>query len=1480
MKRFRLYFLLLFTVGIPVQAQLPYVFTQYTTEDGLLQKTAQSILQDHKGLIWLATWDGLYKLDGYTFDRYKANPGDSTQLGSNRIYDLQEDCYGYLWMQGDDARTYRFDPRTERFNPLPYKEYMTQKLFVFPQGDTWVATRQNELIHITTHPQSHDIQAEDFFATHRLTAPGSINNIKQTADGTQWVMTANGLHSLDSDGRTASYFATYDSGHRPFHDMAEDTLSDMLYFATDKGEIVTKKRTDATFASIYLPTHAAVKLLCTVKPGETLMAATDGDGCFTINLKNGHTRHYTAATHPELKSDHTRQLHRDTHGNVWIQTNAPGVTLLERDSQRMIHLILHDKYGHPLTDESVDMRIQEDCYGQVWVASAGGGLGLWDPDSHTLRPFYNPNLQDGWNQTNRLASILADRQGNLWISSYKNGLEKVTFSRHAIGLKTMHPDEEFTGNNVRAILQDGKGRIWVGSKDRIIRLYDSSMNYIGNLTRTGRISTGSHDEIGMAYAFLQDHRGTMWIATKGNGLWAAVPDGNDNSYKLHHFSHQPGNLYSLSGNQIYALHEDKQQRLWIATFDEGINYIDLREHPTGEGHFINHRNRLRQYPTATNGRARCINTAPDGTLWIGTTNGLLMMPKPEADPEQMPFTPVRRIPGDSGSLSNNNVHNIYFSRAGQMYVCTFGGGFNLLTHLHNGIPRFRPFTTADRLTSDILLAATEDRHGNIWMATEEELCRYEPNSHQVNIFPARKLPGRIIFNEGNALTTRQGEIMFNTMMGVLHLNPDNLPTDNYIPPILLTRCLLTGIEGESRPIKGVDDIGELTLSHRQKGFSLHFAALDMKHPEGISYAYRLEGFEKQWNEVGHLRNATYTNLPPGKYTLHIKSTNSDGIWVENTRKLRINVLPSFWETPWAWFIYGLGLSLIIFLAAYILFTIFRLKHKVTMEQQISDIKLRFFTNISHELRTPLTLIAGPVEQILQSDNLDPAQRNSLTLVERNTNRMLRLVNQILDFRKIQNKKMKLRVAQTDIIPFTRHIMESFQTMADEQETDFTLNTTAESIRIWVDPDKLEKILFNLISNAFKYTPRGKAITVSISQTEEEAVISVKDQGVGISESKQKQLFVRFESLSDPTLFNPAGGSTGIGLSLVKELMDMHHGHINLQSRPGEGSTFTLSFPKGKKHLDEHTEFILQDSIVTTTDQATGEHDITPWKEEAGDLSPQADKETLLIVEDNTELRLFLHSVFLPHFNIIQAGDGEEGRQKALEFLPDIIISDVMMPRMDGMEMTRQLKREATTSHIPIVLLTAKTAIQSQVEGLESGADDYILKPFSATYLKARIFNLLEQRKKLQALYCASLMPTLQVQETEQKEENGTDTGEEMTQPSLTPADQKFMDLIMAFIDRHMDNGDLKIEEMAQKAGLSRSVFFKKVKSITGLSPNELLKEIRIKKAALLIEQGDYNMAQVAYMTGFNDSHYFSRCFKQQLGLTPSEYKAQVTLSTS
>ena len=486
-------------------------------------------------------------------------------------------------------------------------------------------------------------------------------------------------------------------------------------------------------------------------------------------------------------------------------------------------------------------------------------------------------------------------------------------------------------------------------------------------------------------------------------------------------------------------------------------------------------------------------------------------------------------------------------------------------------------------------------------------------------------------------------------------------------------------------------------------------------------------------------------------------------------------------------------------------------------------------------------------------------------MHQNTERMLRLMNQILDFRKIQNQKMKLLIEETDLVPLLQKVMNSFRLIAEEKHINYRLHTKVESVYSWVDRDKFEKIFFNLLSNAFKYTPADKSITVSISTKEKAVKIEVADEGIGIAAEKQHSLFQRFESLVKQNILQP---SSGIGLSLVKEMVEMHHGTIEVDSQPGTGSRFTVILPLQKEVFEEdgQVEFILNDSLDSTPHPADSMQAIEET-EEKEEQERNSDNFSILVVEDNEELKAFLRNILSENYTVITASNGEEGLQRAADNLPDLIISDVMMPVMDGLEMVRLIKENNNICHIPIIVLSAKASLDDRIAGLEKGIDDYITKPFSATYLKTRIASLLRQRKALQEIYMNKLMEG-------KNSSSAAPVAGSLTpsQPQITPYDEQFMEKVMEFMEEQMDNAELTIDEFAEKLMLSRTIFYRKLKSIIGLTPVDFIREIRIKRAVQLIDSGEYNFSQVAYMTGFNDPKYFSKCFKKVIGITPSEYK--------
>lgn len=1474
---------------IHLYAQSNCFFTHYSLEDGLSQSTIMSILQDKKGNMWFSTWDGINKFDGYSFKAYKAQQENAAPLSHNRIDHMYEDKYGYLWLQTYDAHAYRFDPRSEKFQRIPSTQEIGSLaaiggIKVLPGGSVWLLTESEGGIRATTNPRNLSVSTEWYSIAMGTFQASHIYDIYEDSSGNEWILSNNGIGMLTPEAKAPVFYFSEmtDKGKKGQAFYACWEQGDKLFFGSDNGRVWYCRKQDGHFRLLTLSTESPIISINRTKEDE-LIFATKTDGFFLYDLKAETTKHYPATI---LGSEPIHSVYIDKYSEVWFEQHTPGKVVHFNPYTRMLKQEVL-KVEPTNTDRSRPaFHVHEDIYGNVWVHPYGGGFSHFNRETNSLEPFYNSLTDSEWRFSNKIHSAFSDKQGNLWMCTHSKGLEKITFHPSQFKVITPVPHTyESLSNEVRALHEDGNHNLWVGLKDGKLRVYDKEQRELGLLTETGKIAKTGTPMQGNVYSILEDSQKNLWIATKGDGLVKAEPTSLPYTYKLTRYAHREDDIYTLSDDNVYCVYEDKKGRIWVATFAGGVNY--LARDGQGKEIFINHRNHLKNYPIDECYKSRFITGDHQGHIWIGTTVGALMIDEDFKKPEDVKFHQFVRIPDDENSLNNNDIHWIISTGKQELYFATFGGGLNKLVSLDkDGRAVFKSYTTQNGLASDILLSIREDKHGNLWMSTENGVSKFIPSEERFENYDDKSISFRVRFSEAASGYLSTGMMLFGASSGVFLFNPDSISKSSYVPPIVFSKLLIANQEvvpGEKSVLKqGLDDTDKLLLSHRENIFTIQFAALDYSTSSDIQYAYILEGFEKTWNYVGKQRAATYTNLPKGNYVFKVRSTNADGVWHDNVRTMEIEILPSFWETPFAYFLYLLFIVLFIVTAVYILFTIYRLKHEVSVEQQLTDMKLRFFTDISHELRTPLTLISGPVEYLLESVSLPREAREQLKVVESNTNRMLRLINQILDFRKIQNRKMKMQVQRVNVVALTRRIMENFDAAAEEHRIDYIFETEKEELYLWIDADKYEKILFNLLSNAFKYTPDGKMISVFVREDEDQISVAVEDQGIGIAENAKKSLFVRFENLVDRNIFHHS--STGIGLSLVKELVEMHKAQIMVDSKLGVGSLFKVVFKKGKEHYDESVEFLQDDATASiglleqVLDAPASEKtsSVEAGEEKLPSTPVEEIKGTMLIIEDNAELRAFLRRIFSSEYRIVEASDGMQGWHKALTFLPDIIISDVMMPEKDGITLTQELRNEMTTSHIPIVLLTAKNSIESKLKGLEYGADDYITKPFSAIYLQARVKNLLAQRQQLQSVFREQLMSGGSVNEEEETEE--AIQTQEPQAVSMVPNDRKFMDRLVELMEKNMDNGELLVDDLVRELAVSRSVFFKKLKTLTGLAPIEFIKEMRMKRAVQLIETGEFTMTQIAYMVGINDPRYFSKCFKQKMGMTPTEYRDRSLLT--
>jgi signal transduction histidine kinase/ligand-binding sensor domain-containing protein/AraC-like DNA-binding protein/ActR/RegA family two-component response regulator len=1438
-----------------------YIWRHFTTEDGLSQNTVMDILQDSKGYMWFSTWNGLSRFDGYTFKSYKVRPGDDVYLTSSRTDKIIEDSYGYLWLYAYGKNVVRFDPDLEVFQNVPGRSYGNIHMLgvqTFPTGVTWLLTVKNGAIRVTTDTVSNRLHYRYYSLNSGFLKSNNVFDVLLDSDNNEWLLTDNGLTVIEPDSLKALSFF-YDNG---FEDAQQSSffcgndIGEEIWFGSVKGRVWRYNKAAKRFIHLQAPVDSDICAIHQLSPEAHLLTTKD-QGILVYDSNKDEFEHYLFDATGKASSEFLPETYQASNGDVWIQISQSLLVQYHKQSARIkehaIGSINNDGSGEP------EFKMHEDKQGLLWIHPLGGGVFYYDDESGKLSRFFTKE-ESVQKFTDRLHSMFSDRQGNLWMGTRGKGLERFVFPKAFFQVKKVHANPRLINDNdIRALFQDSKGLFWVSTKAGQLGIYSKDEQFLGFLGRDGRLHADAVFSSANVYAIVEDTAGSIWIATKGEGLIMATPERGVANFRVRfkNFKHDINDVYSLSHNDVYHIHEDNKGRIWIATYGGGINL--LQKTSDGGVQFVNHFNHLTRYPIGNCHRVRYITSCSSGKMWVGTAHGLVVFESEFEKPEDIQFFNYTYRPSDASCLSNNDVHGILETSNKEIYLATFGGGLNQLVSGKDALEfRFKSYTSEDGLQADALLSVLEDKNGFIWMLSENGVSRFDPVQKHFRNFNKTDFSQTLSFSEGPGFLSTDGFIRFGTNKGVMRFHPDSISKSDYVPPIVFTEFrLLNKIQHPSDGSvlkKHIDAIDQIQLKHNQNIFSIGFAAMDMKNPESVSYAAKLEGFDNDWVFLDRQRMLNFAHLPAGDYVLKVISTNSDGVWMNNERSVRINILPSFWVTTWAYILYFILFFIIVGAAIYVLFVIYRLRHQIVVDHQVLDLKLEFFTNISHELRTPLTLILAPLEQVLNDSSISKENREALEVVERNSSRMLRLINQLMDFVKINNRKMKMTVEQVHIPGFVSRVMDNFRLNALEQNVDLSLEDHSKDGYIWADVDKLEKVLFNLLSNAFKFIEDGAFVKVILDEMPDSLVIKVMDDGGGINEAKKGHLFQRFEnSLGNGA---PKGPSTGIGLSIVKEMVGLHNGEITVESLGDRGTVFAVRLKKGLAHFDDEVRILEDETILA---------------EDAEDLEvmnvanhAEADKShlpVLLLVEDNIEVRRFMKGILEKAYMVFEAVNGAGAFELAKKHLPDVIVSDLMMPVKNGMDLLKDIRDDIETSHIPFIMLTAKADKETHLEGIAKGADDYIPKPFSPAYLKSRIANLLELRKKLQMHYRGQ-----------------QETGSLEIQPSLpevTSIDEKFLNDLKGLMEKNIQNSSLVVDDLVSELALSRSVFFKKLKALTGLAPIEYIREMRLQRAVQLIVSGQYNMTQIAYMVGLNDPRYFSKCFKQRFGVTPSEYKLKV-----
>jgi len=1140
-----------------------------------------------------------------------------------------------------------------------------------------------------------------------------------------------------------------------------------------------------------------------------------------------------------------RDIIQDRDRNFWIASETDGLFYYNVKNGTCFNYTQENG----LLSSTVRALLEKENH-EIWVGTKKG-LNIINTQTNQISNFINDPVNSNSLSQNSIRCFFKDNESNIWLGTYNGGLNSV-YSQYDnfyyLGLKKGGTNG-LSYDIVNAIAEDRKGDFWMGTDD-------GGLNHVDSVLQHNHIyyqyNGTSRELLGNSIKSIARHPDTnkLWIAT-GSGL--NIFDKRDGSFKTTNIIAKPLISGSIEG---YVLVSD-EHGLWIGTNFSGLYYLE-------------NNGPLRHYQTAgTNivalfkdGNDLWIGTKDDGLNRLNINTGVMNLYKTNAN--------------NRYSLTSSSILSIYKDLQNRLWVGTDGGGLNYFDVKAN---RFYGITEAAGISNNAIHGILDDKKGRLWISTNKGITcigfnKFRPPFDKADLTIANYTVDDGLqsnqFTTGAAIKGDNGKLIFAGINGVTAFDPIKIKINRVKPAIVFTdflifnKTLTFGTPGS--PLKKpIDETNEITLTHNQTFFSIKFAALNYINPKKNQFAYKLEGFsDKEWHFVGNQQIATYTNLDPGTYFFKIKAANNDGIWNETPRVLKIIILPPWWKTYYAYTGY---LIIIIFLLY--LFNIYskkteRLKNELKFEsmnhikdQELAQKQLSFFVNISHEIKTPLTMIMAPLERLIEMNIGNNKVQNQLILMQRNGERLIKLINQLLDKKKLESGQMHLQAAEGNIVYFTQEILLAFDGLAKLKNITLKLKSNQDDIKIWFDNDKLEKVLYNLLSNAVKFTQNYGTITVSITSPDDDnnILITVEDNGCGILPENINKLFTQFYHYDN----NLKVGGTGLGLAFSKELVALHHGELNVESRPEtaekHGRTrFSIKLPVGKDHLKEtevannfrHSEDIFN---YNKTERSKTQFD----KKKAEILeNGEANTLSMLIVEDNGDVLDFIKTGFEADFEVHTAINGLDGLDMAKKLGPDIIISDVMMPGLNGIELCNKLKSDILTSHIPIILLTARTQLIFKMEGLETGADDYITKPFNFSMLEVRVWNLIETRQKLRERY--------------QKEINL-----DPQNIAISNLDEVFLKKILSYIELHIADPELSVEEISKEVAMSRSLFYKKIKSLTNQSGIEFVRSVRIKRAAQILAQGQLTVNEVAYMVGFLDVNYFRKCFKEQFNYTPKEH---------
>lgn len=1334
------------------------------------------------------------------------------RVGQNELSDklawcILKDDLGFMWFgtteglyryNGTDVRTYKYSPS----NSTSICHNNINAIGKDNENNLWIGTSRGLAL--------YDREKDNFIDINALPQnENTLNNVYITSlaadrNGKVWIGTRGG--GINIYDKNASRFTYIYAGNDKDNYRPCDYVMDMV----------------ADGQKIWAATRAGLKAfdIDTFQP-EAISSSDD----------NVLTKQITCIT-------------KGNDRNLWISTLDGEIFELTCDND----FYTVKKYGVIKKEDGTPaaiIRLSKEGPNNLWIATENVGLKLLDMGKNKLTHYQLEEGNPYSIPSHEIRCVYVDDQGIVWFGSNYKGVYFIDNKSKKFELHQRNPYKSNTlrSDNVNAFVNHNDGYIWIAS--------DSGLNNF-SLKNRAFVPDDVGNRIGNKpiTALLKDSRNTLWLGTKNNG----VIQMNLKTLETRRFDCESS---GSGNNKILSIYEDRLQTIWVGTLGSGLFYYD----PEREK-FISLSERDKPNYIPDRAYVTSILETSDSTIWVGTLYGLYNLKRDGTN--TYAYTSYFQNNDDPNSVSSDRIQVIYEDARKHLWFGTVDNGLSLWLGEKKGFKTIQPVYD-DPLYS--VRGILEDGNEILWISSNDGLIKFDPQTNTSKKYTRFEGMNSNTFNPNACLKLATTELLFGGNNGFNIFQPDSIKDNTNPPTMWLTDFKINNqqvtIGDKNSPLtKQVGLTRHVSLTYDQRSFTIDFIGINYGSSSRNQYYYKLQGFDKDWNYVGQNHSAVYTNLDPGDYVFLAKGSNSDGVWTTSPARLEITILPPFWKRWWAILTYIVILTSVLYFLSRVRLERLKMVNRLNLEKmarekehELTLSKMQFFTNISHEIRTPLSLISIPIENLASTLHLPNDIKKSMHVAHKNVMYLTRLITELMDFSKIDNSALRLKVQYGELVKFITEVASSFEDISDKRNIAFTINPTLPVINGWFDREKIEKVILNILSNAFKFTPDNGTINVLINANNQELLVNngvtgrrlelvITDNGIGISAEELPHIFDKF--FQAKSAYQVQGAGTGIGLSLAKGLLELHRGSIKAASVANTETTFTITFP-----IDR--EAYPADEVEDTPIDIISEPEHINHQNHNGHIADNStERPEILLVEDNDELRNLLVSELAPEFSVIESRDGQEGIALAIEKTPDLIISDVVMPQKSGLDLCSTIKADLRTSHIPVILLTAKTTIEDQVGGLESGADIYITKPFSIRVLKSHARQITTSRKKLYAHFSQDAYPL-------------------PTQATNNEIDKEFLKKVIDFIHENILDDKLSIESVAEELNLSKTQFYKKIKTLTGQTAVEFIRSIRLKYALTLMDTKRYTLAEIAYQAGFSSPSYFTRSFKEQFGKPPSEY---------